>query len=181
MNCEEFDHIDNYINSNIQPYTRELISEFAVLWNLYETVLRKYEHGTRGIDKVVSTIDFNNDCGLCAKVNKLYDRLVKYIKDKGEFEVNSLVSRYSIFTVDSDYPHRKRDISTEDLNHIMNSEAPKDRLYFLLLISTKVRNNMFHGIKDIPTLDHQMAQFIICNETLKIIIDKRVDWRKYNV
>lgn len=178
---DEIDHIDLYINSNIHEPTRVLIYKFAVLWNLYENSLRKNEHGTRNIKNIVSHVGLDKDEHMRDKIDNLYDRLVKYIKETGVFSTDSIIRRYHIFVEDSDRPQRKRDIDIDELNKIVCGSSLEDRIYFLLLISTKIRNNMFHGIKEIPTLNSQVEQFAICNDTLKIIINKRLDLDAYGI
>lgn len=53
---------------------------------------------------------------------------------------------------------------------LLYSNETKDKYLFLLLVVGIVRNNMFHGIKDLRSLNEQKELFEICNKILTMTL-----------
>ncbi len=188
MEDREYDHIRNYIVRCINDKddeTRLLISDFAILWNLYEDELYNKSHSIKKIPNVLSNLNIGNDG---EKIIQLYNKLVIYISNKMEFKYDSIVRNYNILikkpiikngevqyydAAKTRIMYTPGEIKEDILKRIMHGEDLKDRLYFLLVITARVRNNMFHGEKDISNLKNQKELFKICNETLKLVLDMR--------
>ena len=168
---EEYDHIRIYIDNNVgDSETQLLISDFAILWNEYEDELYNKEHHIRNIPGVIRKL---NIIKCTSQINKLYDRLLIYINNKMNFDYETIVRNYNIMIKDSvnNNSTHSGEIYESTLKRIMFSDKLKDKLHFMLVIIARVRNNMFHGEKEIQLLKQQKELFKICNETLKMVLD----------
>ena len=179
----EYDHIKDYVKKSVgDEETQSLISDFAILWNEYEDELYFKGHHIKSIPKMINRLRIN---GMYAsKIEKMHKKLVTYIESRGEYSYEGLVSGYNILIkvpLTDDYGNIKKydngdivytgEIFEEDFKRIMNSTSFTDKLYFMLLIVARVRNNMFHGLKGISDLKYQKDLFMICNEILKMVLD----------
>ena len=181
MNNDGYDHIKNYVKNSVgDEETQLLISDFAILWNEYEDELYDREHHIRDIPKVISTL---NIFKYIERINELYERLIKYIKLRSNLSYDSIVNNYHIlikeplikngeiqFYRNGDIVYTG-EIFEDELRKIMKGELLEDKLHFMLLIIARVRNNMFHGRKEIYSLKEQKDLFKVCNETLKLVSD----------
>ncbi len=178
----QYDHIVDYIRNEtrVGDETRMLISDFAILWNKYEKTFHYNNQQIKNLGSFCSRIlegDRNcvNDEGK-AIISELYESLVSYIKTHyGKYECSDLKKRFEICRPKRD-PNGNvigkpiEDIGDGDLKRIMNAKTVIDKLHFLLLIITRVRNNMFHGVKDTNNLGGQNELFVICNKTLHMML-----------
>ena len=69
------------------------------------------------------------------------------------------------------YERDKGDILEDELEYALYDKSPRGKVYLLLFIAAKVRNNMFHGTKDTRTLDEQKELFEIINELLMSVLE----------
>ncbi|MDO5451632.1 MAG: hypothetical protein Q4F56_00910 [Candidatus Saccharibacteria bacterium] len=151
----EYDRIVEYINDEgIDSETQLLICAFAVLWNRYEDEL--YENYYKA-DKLQGEV--NKLCRFIIhdQVDYLYEELKKYLTHKTNYNYGGIKTYFNI----SD-----KEAKGGMLNNMINGKNDKCKLHFLLLICARVRNNMFHGIKDRRNLNSQKRLFEICNMTL---------------
>lgn len=169
---ENYDHIQDYLNKIISEDIRLIISDFAILWNKYEeSLFDKNYHSIRIEEKIIdrmrnNDIEINSDFIL--DIKSLYSRLKSYFAYRRiKFEFNDIKHHYSI---------RDNDISKDKLNHLIESDNFLDNLHFILLIIGRIRNNMFHGIKGINDLPNQKELFMICNETMVVILKATNNW-----
>ena len=168
----DYDQIQNYLSDIVKDYMRLIISDFAILWNKYEeSLFNKNYHSSKIEINVIDRLkneenSMNSD--FMIKIKALYSRTIKYFQ-------------YRHITVDYDnlrdhYSIRDNDISREKLEELIRSNNFMDKLYFLLFIAGRIRNNMFHGIKGINDLPNQKELFIICNETLALVLKATNNW-----
>ena len=182
MEDNQYDHIDDYLQIEIyepkdlnrpnEPKIKGLIADFAILWNLYEKALYKKEHRLRYIKKVIK----ENHLSEINDIDYLYSRFKEYIQNKyGQFDKSIIANRFNIrvkeeILNDNRIEEKFWDITNYDLDRMIRGISEFDRIYCLLIIVAKVRNNMFHGIKDITELPKQKELFKICNATLISIL-----------
>lgn len=160
----EYNQIEKYIGKVLENETRLLVSDFAILWNKYENSIFNNNYNPRSInEKVLEKIKKDNNFEI--KVNSLYESFCEYLQNKKiKFNTHDIISKFSI---------RKKDISVEELNFMINSDENKDKLKLLLIIIGRVRNNMFHGIKLIIDLNTQKELFRISNQILFLVLMNR--------
>lgn len=178
-----YDHIKKYVADGVgDEDTQLLISDFAILWNEYEDELYSKEHHIKSISKVVYRLNIDEEFENV--INRLFDDLKGYISSKSGYVFEKIVNAYHILIKEplkDEYGNiqyykdgriiYRGEIYEEELKRIMFSEDVNDKLYFLLLIVGRVRNNMFHGIKGISELKTQKKLFMTCNEILKLVLD----------
>lgn len=162
----DYDHIKDYIAEGIDSDVRNLIADFAILWNNYENYLfskdykfEKLYKDNKGNELVIDTIFKNMNNYAENEVLELYDGFFNYYNAKSR---DTFRKEYSI---------RYSDISDDDLNILMKSKDLKSKYLLLLLVTGRVRNNMFHGIKIISQLNDQKELFEICNRLLTLTLD----------
>ncbi|MEE3343562.1 MAG: hypothetical protein VZS44_05685 [Bacilli bacterium] len=171
----KYDQIKKYIEADVEDDVRLLISDFAILWNNYEKYLFPDDKGNPyyKFSKIL-----NNEKGKLSVINKvlnninddyekdiigLYDRFIIYFKKTdGELTTRQFIERYSV---------RKSDISYNELSKIIEFPNLKNKYLLLMLMVGRVRNNMFHGIKNINDLNNQKELFEICNNLLTLSLD----------
>ena len=183
MQNNEYDHIKDYVKNSVgDEETQLLISDFAILWNEYEDELFDKGHHIKSIPKMIADLRINGY--YTSKICKLYDKLIEYIKSRNEYSYDKLVDGYNILIKtpvlndDGSIKHYddgnivyQGEIFEDRFRKIMNSTNIEDKLYFMLLIVARVRNNMFHGLKGIYDLKYQKELFKVCNEILKLVLD----------
>ena len=170
IKVDEYDHINDYINSRVNDdEARMLVSDFAILWNQYERTL--YEKGHH-IGAIWSKINkYKNQILSIQKLNDLYNRFSDYLKFRNiPFNYDGIEDAYK-FNVKKEKPDDRIDIEKWKLEEAINEKDPIHKAYLLLLISAKVRNNMFHGTKGPWELSEQKELFKICNEMLMAVLE----------
>lgn len=179
-----YDHIRKYVSNKVgNEETQLLVSEFAILWNEYENELYEREHHIKNIGYVVKKLSISDDYIL--KVDELYWKLFKYLADSGYVNRDGKIDCDKI---EQGFNLQVKD-NTEDNEYycgiyktkfikILNSRETVDRLHFMLVIVARVRNNMFHGLKDVNQLSTKDKLFVICNEILKLVLDIKREGNK---
>jgi hypothetical protein len=166
---DTYDHINEYINKRVKDKeARELVSDFAILWNQYERTVFEGEHHIRGIkDKINQYSDITER----PQINVLYDRFEKYLKSRNiKFEYEDIKRAYNI-RIKKDNPKRKGDLYKDELEEAINNKSSIAKTYLLMIIAAKIRNNMFHGTKGPWELKENKELFKICNELLMCILE----------
>jgi hypothetical protein len=163
-NFDALKWIDAYYSgrSNIVPQDFQPVYHFALIWNLFESVtcgknatpisIRNSVYGTN--------VDGHLDLGK-------YKYYVEYFKKRysrfGSFQ--QVVKRLRLF-------QEHRMVVMELL-----SEEPSNTnqtVYGLLLIVHRIRNNFFHGTKEVDDLHNQTELFHVANNLLADYIDDYV-------
>lgn len=162
------DNIQLYIEKCLDEEIRLLISDFAILWNKFENdFFEQNYHFCKFEDKVLCRIDIKN-IDLKKKIYTLKDELFIYFESRG-IDTPPISSEKIICNYNIRIPN---DITKNRLDEIIKCEGTKNTLMFIMLIVGRVRNNMFHGIKDIGDLPKQRQLFKICNEVLKLMLER---------
>ena len=166
---DTYDHINEYINNRVNDgEARELVSDFAILWNQYERTVFKGEHHIGGIRKKIEQHDYITEM---PQINVLYDRFEKYLESRNiKFEYEDIKRAYSI-RIKNDNPVRRGDLYKDELEKAINNKNSFAKTYLLMIIAAKIRNNMFHGTKGPWELKENKELFKICNELLMCILE----------
>ena len=166
---DTYDHINEYINNRVKDReARELVSDFAILWNQYERTVFKGEHHIRDIRNKINQYYINE----IPQINVLYDRFEKYLKSRNiKFEYEDIKRAYNI-RIKDDHPEYRGDLNKDQLEKAINNKSSFAKTYLLMIIAAKIRNNMFHGTKGPWELKENKELFKICNELLMCILEE---------
>jgi len=175
MKSELFDEIDwikNYFEGkiNYEFESIESIRNFALLWNMFEAIGCNKEAKNTSIESFVD------------KINKTI------LIDKNEFMffIDFTKHRYvdesgnikSIF----DRLNFKSEIDKKRVHEVLigTNEDDKEVLKALLFIVLRLRNNLFHGEKNIVTLNIQENCFNTANKFIAKCLDLHKEAMKKN-
>jgi hypothetical protein len=142
-------------NKTIENETLQAISNFCLLWNLFEKTFFN---------------EFYHQRDLCSKINKKGSalRISESILNKA---LSYFKGRY-IESADADYYfeklHLEKSCEPQDIKDVLNdfNQNVNHLLWTVLTIIGRYRNNLFHGPKLIQYLDAQRDNFIIANNVL---------------
>ena len=165
------DQISTYLKERIQSSTKIEIANFAILWNCFERcceVRCLYVHdGTRiylNYDKIIKIMQLSTDDH--EFINDISIEFKKYLRSKNvQYNIHSLKE---YFYMSYDQLEEIRDFQLLNKNSCDRS----DDLKVLTMVIKRVRNNMYHGNKEIRTLDSQIKLFELCNKLLIFILYK---------
>lgn len=165
MPFDVIDWMNTYRHHNLFIYGDSIkpVQDFALIWNLFESVVcGKFAT----VDKVKNAVEVVARQG-CLDATP-YEKFLEYFRN-----------RYG--PRDGDYAHIWKGLSPT--NHNKNSwpiilgtltgqNNEVDNVKGLLLIAYRIRNNLFHGHKEIRTLNAQAELFVQVNELISIFIDQ---------
>jgi hypothetical protein len=169
-----YDHIDKYINNiNLNKATKSVISDFAILWSQYEGLLflddrnePSYSYNKvykKLLEDRKSTINEN----LSNRMNMIYNSLLSAMnKIDISNDFRTIMSRFHVWPKEEN--ELKKYYSKEG---VIDCNDFVEKFMFVALIVGRVRNNMFHGIKDVTRLNLQKDLFSACNEYLWLILN----------
>ena len=93
----------------------------------------------------------------------LYDRFMIFFNNRyGAFFIDKFMREFKI---------RNNDISYDELSTLIVNPNLKNKYLLLMLMVGRVRNNMFHGIKEVKELNKQKELFEIWNRLLTLSLD----------
>lgn len=164
-----YDHITDYIDGRVQDdEVRMLVSDFAILWNQYERALYMGEHHIGAIKRILRSYAIIKDI---PNLDELYNRFLDYLKYRNiQFDYDGIRFAYGIRIKDNSLDN-SGDIYRNQLEQAISRKDLESKAYLLLLITAKVRNNMFHGNKGTWELKEQKELFRICNEMLMAVLE----------
>ena len=83
---DNYDHIDEYIKNTVNDNeTLSLVSDFAILWNLYEDELYDTHYNPKKLRDTITELGISNRVGITRDIDLLFDRLRAYQKSRGIF------------------------------------------------------------------------------------------------
>lgn len=136
--------------------TVEAVGKFAILWNLFENNKCDNNCEPNKLIQIGSKLDTSEAFQLFA--NALKDRAVVFNVDDFEYVQNHLSMGNGL-----------RQEYKELVRSFMNSGGI-DNIAGGLLAIYRIRNNMFHGLKEWLDLDNQINLFVSMNEVLEEIL-----------
>lgn len=137
---------------------RSFIFNFAMIWNLFEYRCMGKKAQISKVDDFVNTLP--SDLNL--NVNIIFD----YFKDRytnqtnGDFRFGNLLWRGNENTYRNVVIEKFRD------THCSHQDKIKAVLYIIF----RLRNNLFHGEKDIAIINEQKQTFVLVNKFLMDLI-----------
>jgi len=151
-------NIEKDISSNMK---KELYL-FSIMWNLFEDKVynNNFRYNREYTDQIIQTLVNKSDNNI--KVDDINSKLLKY-NDKFQNDPYCVYQAYSI---------RSNEISFKDFAKIYKSKDKNDKIKILILLVSRIRNNMFHGIKEISSLNNQENLFHLANEFLALILEE---------
>ena len=149
--------IDRY---GINNDTVSIIGEFSILWCRFEQVYFSM-HVTSA-----KLIDLANQIQNDDELSSLYDSLkstsVKYLQN-----TDAPIIMNRIFSERN--PGKEQD--REQIYEFLNGDSSNPNWPGCMLYIQRIRNNLFHGLKDIYSLDKQKEMFTSICKLLNYILD----------
>lgn len=141
------------------------VRNFVFMWNIFETFGCNKEANINSIKNIVDEINSRE-----AIVSETFTDYVQYFSNRyyskhGEttYSIDGLLFRES---------QNEQKAKNEVIAVLQqNQTAPKEILKALLIILYRLRNNLFHGGKQVVTLDTQIKNFICANNILKNVLE----------
>lgn len=168
---KSIEQINKYLESEISQSTKIQIANFAILWNCFEKYCdQKGLYVYINTNKILNYDDIIYRMQLSYNDDKFIDLLSnefkEYLKTKNcEYRVDKVCNYFSMSF--GQYNKIKNCILLND-----DSNFRRDDLKVFMNVIKKVRNNMYHGSKDVRTLDSQIKLFELCNKMLVFILYK---------
>lgn len=136
---------------------RSFIFNFAMIWNLFEDSCMDNFAQISTVDDFVNTLPSN----LNLDVNIIFD----YFKDRYKvvdniYNIESLLWRRNENTYRNFVIEKFRDTQC----------SHQDKIKAVLYIIFRLRNNLFHGEKDIAIINEQKQTFVLVNKFLMDLI-----------
>ena len=180
MNNNQYDEVREYVKGRVGDDNKVqlLIFDFAILWNIYEKELYATNHSISVIHDVLKELEFLDSDK--ENIDLLYWQLFDFLSRRGctnsfgeiDYDNTCIYFNLRITKTDADGNIiQKGEISEYILKKIIKDKESIGRLNFMLIIVARVRNNLFHGLKDISLLKENENLFVICNSVLKLILD----------
>ena len=145
--------IININNRELSEQTVMEIGKFTILWNIFEKEKCRLNCNSRKIIQLTQNATTNKHWQDLANALQMRTQLVG---NNTRTYVNERLSQgYGI----------RRDDDKEQIIEFIDSEGRKSLAGGLLAIY-RIRNNMFHGLKDWTELDSQIELFVKLNEFL---------------
>ena len=159
-NTDDIKWITNYLNMNIDSNKIERIRNFALLWNIFEgAAFNKNAHMSK-IKCFVKALSANIDIDK----GRLTLILEHFIERYGDLNNPSMLF--------DELKFKKNDDTSLVLDVLSRKkESPVEILTSLLMITFRLRCNLFHGEKSIAGIEGQDTNFTMVNELLKTVLD----------
>lgn len=152
MDIEEWIKLNFKDKVNNETYIEVLY--FPIIWHIFEKEITDTKYSTqKALRKIENKIDV-------LILQNIFINVKDYINNKFDIE-------YAYYS----FHFRENDISLDKFLKLFNTTLIEEKLEFLLWISYRVRNNMFHGIKEISELDYQLNLFKNLNQFLIACIE----------
>lgn len=153
------DNMINWINIKFGTnYTVEGLDElknFTLLWNIYENIVFDCEFTLDKLESNINSRELNF---------KLFQKPFQYFRaryTKGG-QINSLFDKLTF---------RQNDRKEFVKNVLTQCSSNNNKIFALGIIVYRLRNNLFHGIKDYRNLDGQIENFIHANKYIKVFLE----------
>ncbi|MBB3808731.1 hypothetical protein [Pseudochelatococcus contaminans] len=137
------------------------ISDFSLLWALFESRLLNTEGSARSISDMVD--DWQKDGTLDAPS---FDPELGYFRQR--YFANGA------FTGHFDHLHLRKNDQEPLIRAVIDGSDndPRDRVAAVLIIILRYRNNLFHGVKWQYKLAGQLGNFTAANTALMKVLDR---------
>jgi hypothetical protein len=154
--------LDNYLQNvpGINPEKINAITNFSLMWNLFESVLGNNTMSIQRISQIATLISTKDNC------NDFYREYFSYFKDRYVDEIGNTKAIFNnlAFRANDKKDFVEQTLKSEGLNAAEAIEA-------LLIIIYRLRNNLFHGEKELHTIHTQYENFNNANLFLSKLLD----------
>jgi hypothetical protein len=154
---DTIDWINNYYGVSLDEEELRPILFFSLLWNVFESVACNSNANIQTIVKKVNEehqrLPFNQG-NYSESLDYFRSRYIKDGQPTASFRSFS-------FERNEDWKSRVANVL------ISNRTETSELITALLVIVYRYRNNLFHGVKDIPTIEGQKTNFENANKVLK--------------
>ncbi|MGA2787377.1 MAG: hypothetical protein ABSF60_07605 [Verrucomicrobiota bacterium] len=135
---------------------------FSLIWNLFETEACKRNATPKSIRKSVDRA--NESCGLS---KNRYEKFVNYFRERFYLADGKKFDDFfdSLLLTDEDAQKVVQQALAANADNLNNT------IYALLLIAHRIRNNLFHGNKDVSSLPQQTELFTTINALLTTYLE----------
>lgn len=148
--------INNRFNTNLNESNLYNVKNFALIWNIFEGRICD-SHFTIGlIEERLTDIEFNIED---------FEPFISYFKDRYTTNGEMNNSFHYLYFRNGD----RRDFVQRVL---LGEEIPiKDCVLATTIIVYRLRNNLFHGLKEMHSIDGQRDNFNNANQFLMKLVD----------
>ncbi len=158
-------------NVKLSPNSFEFISNFTLLWGIFENKFRQGEKSLNDerIIKVITSEQFTSIIKIDTFTN--LPEFVFYESSDADFVITlpEMDFRVSLFPIIKSNQLKRLKIHFKDSNVIIKKNNP-EIILLLCIISFRLRNNLFHGNKNFAKLHKQEKLFGIINKFLSEIL-----------
>ena len=150
------------INENDKIEIRDIdyIRDFTLLWNLYEAL---YSNGDYSLREALQDIKDKKD---------IFDEHVIepiFVYYHERYQDTTRLERLSFRHSGADQVAK---VKLDNMLQSISGHSKSDKLYFIMAIVYRYRNNLFHGQKQIVKIRYQEENFKYANQFLMHIIEK---------
>lgn len=136
---------------------RGFVFNFALIWNLFEDQCMDNFARISEVDAFVENLIIQNNL-------TIVDEIYQYMSERYCQNSNYLYSRLL-------WRHSEQRIESFTESILQNPQSiAKERIKAVLYVIFRLRNNLFHGEKDIVTINAQQETFVLVNRFLMDII-----------
>ena len=149
--------INNYYDINLDEENLSPIYHFSLLWNMFESIACDNEASIQKIERTVEAAHHR----MSLHQND-YEKPLNYFRSRyvTDGQTNDIFDGFSF--------NRNHAWKPRVANALINHDAETlELITVLLVIAYRYRNNLFHGVKDIPNIEGQKANFKNANKVLK--------------
>lgn len=143
----------------VNDETAECVTMFPIIWLIYEKELFNTRFEKSKVDTIIQNI---GNRIIETSLEEIFQNIIKYC-NKNYYKFINLIYDGFLFA--------NSGISKEEIERLYNATTTEDKIKFLMFVSFRVRNNMFHGIKEIRDLDRQKELFLNLNKFLAMMVD----------
>jgi len=143
---------------SLKPETLQAVAGFALLWNLFEGRVCENQACVKTFKRITQNLASS------PKLEKLVDKSVSFYRSRyvtGQ-KMNARFNRLNF------RPKDRR----EHVESVLKGEVDKcrDKMFALLIIVYRIRNNIFHGLKSASIWDDQAKNISEASRVLSLII-----------
>lgn len=144
---------------HLNPVALKAVENFTLMWNVFEGLLCNNRANVKRLEIVAQEISSNHKC------QSQMESLFRYYIDR---YYNQTGFTDAFRTLNFRSGDREEEVAA-----ILTCENPdfKSKVFALLIILYRIRNNLFHGLKSIDMLNRQAVNLNVACNALAIIIE----------
>jgi hypothetical protein len=159
--------INNKIHSSRIKEDFEQMESFCLLWNIFEKKVDNTSTTPLGLSRIEKFIKGNSQNVNIN--NSVIDSVFSYFQNR-YITTGRINSKFEKLFRPQDSNWKARLISILTDNQM--SSTTKEKIFGILIIAYRIRNNSFHGTKELPEIVDQKETFEHLNNFLMNFLDK---------